>query len=345
MRIAELTSIYIPVPPPTHGGTERIVHLVTEGLAARGHAVELWASGDSRVSVPLHSVVPRATLDDPGVTVYLDKELETRNTESLYREADRFDVVHAHWPTLAAYFSSATSTPTVITYAYMEPALHAYYRKHFPRVTGVCVSRAQASLLGDPGLPVVHNGIEGERIPFVAAPEDRVVLVGRMTPNKGIAEAIRIAREAGERLLLVGPTSRYLPWSVSYFEREVRPHVDGDRVTWIESLPNEEAILAMGRAKAFLFPLQWDEPFGLTVVESMAAGTAVVAYRRGSMPEMIRDGETGFLVDTEEEMVAALRRVPTLDRRRCRAWALSEFGVKRMLDGYEEVFRRVAAKG
>ncbi len=341
MKVAQITSVYLPVPPKTHGGTEWIVYDLCRHLLRRGHAVELFASGDSRVDCPVHSVLPVASLDDPQSTVYQEKEFDTRNTWNLYRQADRFDLIHAHWPTLAPYFSSYTRTPTLVTYAYIEKELHAYYRENFPNCRPVCVSRAQAEMLGDPSLPVVYNGVDLDEIPFNAAPEDFFIVAGRMTPGKGIAEAIRIAKRANARLVIVGGVTRHLPWSEDYFIKQVKPHIDGDRVRHIESLPRAELVGWMGRARGFLFPLQWDEPFGMVAVEAMAAGTPVLAYPRGSMPELVRDGETGFLPRDEDAMVEAARAVGRLDRRRCRERVAAEFSVGRMIDGYEALYRKI----
>lgn len=339
MRIAQITSVYLSVPPKTHGGTERIVYHLCQQLHGRGHRVELFASGDSRVDCGLRSVLPVASQDDRNSTFYLEKEFETRNTYNLYRQAERFDVIHAHWPVLAPYFSPFTETPTLITYAYMEKELHEYYREHFPRCFPVCVSRAQARMLGDEAIPVVYNGIDTREIPFNDKPEDFFVIVGRMTPGKGIAEAVRIARKGRAKLVIVGPVTSHLPWSGEYFFKEVRPHVDGDRIRYIERLPYHEIVKLMGGARGFLFPLQWDEPFGMVVVEAMAAGTPVLAYRRGSMPELIKDGETGYLAGDEDEMVGMMDRVRALDRGRCRKWVEERFSVGQMVDGYERLYQ------
>jgi len=287
-------------------------------------------------------VVAVATLDDPQSTIYLEKEYETRNACHLYRQADRFDVIHAHWPTPAPYFSAFTPTPTVVTYAYMERELHEYYQRNFPNCFPVCVSRAQAKMLGDESLPVVYNGIEAEEIPFNDQPEDFFIVVGRMTPGKGIAEAIRIARRANVRLLVVGQVTRHLPWSEEYFLREVKPYIDGDRIRHVEAMPFAELARWLGRARGFLFPLQWDEPFGMAVAESMAAGTPVLSYSRGAMPELIVDGETGFLARDEDEMVQALAAAGKLDRRRCRAWVEKNFSVEKMVQGYEKIYVQAA---
>ena len=343
MKIAQITSTYLSVPPRSHGGTELMVYHLVEGLVARGHEVELFASGDSKVSARLNAVVDVATSYDDQCTTYLDKEMETRNTFNLYRQGDRFDVIHSHWPTLAPYFSSLTRVPTIVTYAYIEKHIHEYYRSHFPNVHPVCIGRRQAEMLGDDDLPVIHNGIDVSRVPFNGSPEDFLVIVGRIVPNKGIAEAIRIAKAAGERLVIVGDVTRYLPWSQAYYEAEVMPHVDGDQIRQITHLANDEVVSLVGRAKAFLFPLQWEEPFGLAVVEAMAAGTPVITYPKGSMPELVRDGETGFLVDTEAAAVGAISRVGSLDRLACRRWVEERFTIQGMVAGYEALYESLVA--
>jgi glycosyltransferase involved in cell wall biosynthesis len=342
MKIAQITSIYISVPPKTYGGTERIVHYLCRDLRRRGHHVELFASGDSQVDCTLQAVLPIASQDDPRSTFYLEKEYEARNTWNLYRQGDRFDVIHAHWTTFAPYFSNFTTTPTLITYAYIEKELHEYYKNHFPRCLPVCVSRAQAKMLGDESLPVVYNGVDLDDIPFNHRPEDFFLIVGRIVPEKGIAEAIRIVTKHRAKLLIVGHVTTHIPWSEEYFLKEVKPHIDGDKIRYIERLGYRDLLQLMGKAKAFLFPIKWEEPFGMVVVEAMAAGTPVLAYGRGSMPELIKEGETGYLVQNEDEMVETMRRVRTLDRARCRDWVRERFSVGQMIDGYERLYTGAA---
>jgi glycosyltransferase involved in cell wall biosynthesis len=343
VKIAQITSVYVSVPPKTYGGTERIVYHLCQELNRRGHQVELFASGDSRVDCALHSVLPIASQDDPNSTLYLEKEFETRNAYNLYRQAARFDVIHAHWPTVAPYFSTHTEKCTVLTYAYIEKELHAYYGKCFPRCIPVCVSHAQKKMLGDASVPVIYNGIDLDEIAFNDQPEEFLIIVGRMTPGKGIAEAIRVAKRAGAKLLIIGHVTSHLPWSADYFMREVKPHIDSDQIRYIERLPYRETVRLMGKAKGFLFPLQWEEPFGLVVVEAMAAGTPVIAYRRGSMPELIKNGETGYLADSEDEMVAVTRQIEKLDRARCRAWVAERFSIDQMITSYERLYEAVVA--
>ncbi len=342
VRIAQITSVYIPVPPPTHGGTELIVSLLSEELVRRGHDLHLYASGDSRTAGTLHAVLDQATLDLPDMTLYIEKEFEARNAFELYRNAAGYDVAHAHWPVLAPYFASFTSTPTLITYHYIEQELHDYYRREIPNLRPVCVSRKQAELLGESSLPVVYNGLDMARIPFNQSPDDYLVLVARMTPSKGVAEAIRIAAAAGERLTIIGPVSRYLPWSRAFYDEQVAPHVDGDRVVHIAEAPNDRTLDIVSRAKAFLFPLQWDEPFGLAMVEAMACGTPVVAYARGAVPELVSDGASGLIVESEDEAARALAAAAALDRRAVRAHVEERFTYQRMTDDYEALYRQLA---
>ena len=344
MKIAQITSVYISVPPKTHGGTERIVYYLCRDLKRRGHHVELFASGDSKVNCTLQAVLPIASQDNPGSTFYLEKEYEARNTYNLYRQGDRFDVIHAHWTTIAPYFSDLTTTPTLITYAYIEKELHEYYKKHFPHCLPVCVSRAQARMLGDESIPVVYNGVDLGDIAFNDKPDDFFIIVGRMTPEKGIAEAIRIANKARAKLLVIGHVTTHIPWSEPYFLKEVKPHIDGDKIRYIERLAYRDLVQMLGKAKAFLFPLQWDEPFGMVVIEAMAAGTPVLAYARGSMPELIKNSETGYLVESEDEMVETIQRIETLDRAHCRNWVQERFSVGQMVDGYERLYK-TAARG
>ena len=344
MKIAQITSVYISVPPKTYGGTEWIVHYLCRDLRRRGHQVELFASGDSQVDCTLHAVLPVASQDDPRSTFYLEKEFEARNTWNLYRQGGRFDVIHAHWTTMAPYFSSFTTTPTLITYAYIERALHEYYKNHFPRCFPVCVSQAQAKMLGDESIPVVYNGVDVDAIPFSDEPEDFFLIAGRMVPEKGIADAIRIATKNKSKLVIVGHVTSHLPWSEQYFLQEVKPHVDGDKVRYIERLPHRDLARLMSKAKAFLFPIKWDEPFGMVVVEAMAAGTPVLAYARGAMPELIKHGETGYLVQSEDEMIAAMQRLDVLDRGRCRDWVREHFSVGEMIEGYVTLYKNVVRR-
>ena len=227
-----------------------------------------------------------------------------------------------------------------MTYAYMEKALHAHYRARYPKLHGVCVSQAQNRALGG-DLPVIPYGIDVAEIPFGAAPEDFLLTVGRLVPHKGADRAIAIARQAGIPLVIVGAVTPYLAESEPYYETRIRPRVDGTNVVHHAHLPNAEVVRLMGRARAFLFPISWEEPFGLVVAEAMAAGAPVIATPRGSLPELVEHGVTGFLGETDEELAAFVRRSGEIDRAACRRRAEERYGVERMVRDYEALYRRI----
>jgi glycosyltransferase involved in cell wall biosynthesis len=338
VKIAQIASIRFPVPPRSHGGTEITIDTLTRGLVARGHDVTLFASGDSTTTAALHAVVPRAADGDPASTSYLEREHEVRNAAEAYRMAEGFDVLHSHWPTPAAYFSDRTARPSVMTYAYIEKPLHDYYRAAYPRLQGVCVSEAQNRMLGG-GLPVIPYGIDVARVPFGATPEDFLLTVGRLVPHKGADRAIAIASMVGMPLIIVGDVTPYLSESEPFFHERVRPYVDGGSVVHYPHLGNAEVLAIMARAKAFLFPISWEEPFGLVVIEAMAAGTPVVATPRGSLPELVLHGVTGFLGETDEELAGFVRDVARIDRVACRRRAEERYSVERMIADYEALYR------
>jgi glycosyltransferase involved in cell wall biosynthesis len=199
-------------------------------------------------------------------------------------------------------------------------------------------------MLGDESIPVVYNGVDLDEIPFSDKPDDFFLIAGRMVPEKGIADAIRIATRSRAKLLIVGHVTSHLPWSEEYFLKEVKPHIDGDKIRYIDRLAHRDLARMMSHAKGFLFPIKWDEPFGMVVIEAMAAGTPVLAYGRGAMPELIKDGETGYLVQNEDEMVERLCQLQTLDRTRCRNWVQERFSVAQMIDGYERLYQRAAKR-
>lgn len=333
MKLAMLAPIAWRTPPRHYGPWEQVVSLLTEGLVRRGVEVTLFATADSVTSARLVAVCPRGYEEDPELDA---KVWECLHISEVFERAPEFDLIHNHFDFLPLTYSALVATPVVTTiHGFSSPKILPVYRKYDRRVFYVSISDADRA----PDLTyiaTVYHGIDLRMFTFREHPEDYLLFFGRIHPDKGTAEAIEIARRAGKRLLMAG-----IIQDRAYWEREVAPHVDGDRVQYLGSAGPQLRDRLLGGALALLHPIRFAEPFGLAVVEAMACGTPVIAFPRGSMPELIRDGETGFLVPGVEQAVEAVRRIPSLDRRRCRREAEERFSSERMVEDYLRVYRRI----
>ncbi len=293
----------------------------------------LFATLDSRTSAVLDGVVPHGYAQDPAMD---GRVWEALHVAHAFARSAEFDLVHSHLDWLPLAFESACSAPLVTTvHGFGGPAILPAYRRS--RSTLVSISDADRQ----PGLryaATVHHGVDERLLPLSADGGDGLVVLGRIHPDKGTAAAIEIARLAGRRLVICG-----IVHDEAYFDREVRPHVDGDRVRFLGAVGPAQRAEVLGSAAALLHPVAFDEPFGLSVVEAMMCGTPVVAYRRGSMPEVVDDGVTGFVVDDEASAVAAVACAARLDRRAVRERAAGRFGAARMVADYLDVYGAVLA--
>lgn len=335
MKLAMLAPIAWRTPPRHYGPWEQVVSLLTEGLVRRGVEVTLFATADSVTSARLVAVCPRGYEEDPELDA---KVWECLHISEVFERAHEFDLIHNHFDFLPLTYSALVSTPVVTTiHGFSSPKILPVYRKYDRRVFYVSISNADRA----PDLTyiaTVYHGIDLQMFTFRDQPEDYLLFFGRIHPDKGTAEAIEIARRAGKRLLLAG-----IIQDRGYWERDVAPHVDGDRIRYLGSAGPQLRDRLLGGALALLHPIRFAEPFGLSVVEAMACGTPVIAFSRGSMPELLRHGETGFLVSGVEEAVEAVRRIPSLDRRRCRREAEERFSSERMVEDYLRVYRQILA--
>ena len=333
MRIAQLAPTYERVPPATYGGTELVVHLVTEALVARGHDVTLFATGDSRTSARLHAIAERPYRYGADPDVRHAELVHLANAQAAFREAERgeFDLVHNHAGYEGLALAAASATP-VLTTTHLDwvpeaaAIWDAYPWAHHQ------LSAAQAARFPVRGqLPPVHHGIDvGAIVPRLDGPGDGPLLfLGRFTPTKGPDRAIEAARLAGRPIVLAGKVDAA---DAGWFESTVRPLVDDDRVVLAGEVDGARKARLLAEASGLLFPITWDEPFGLVVVEALAAGTPVIGFRRASVPELVEDGVTGFVVDDVAAMADAVAHLPELDRRACRTAAATRFTVDRMVD-------------
>ena len=334
MRIAMLAPISWRTPPAGYGPWELVTSLLTEGLVARGIDVTLFATQDSHTAGTLAGVVPRAYSEDPSLDA---KVWEMLHVAEVFERAGEFDLIHNQADFVPLAFSRLVDTPVVTTiHGFSSERILPVFQRYDGHAHYVAISDADRH----PSLTYaakIHHGIRLDDFPEGPGGGD-LLFFGRFHPDKGAAVAIDAAQATGHRLAMAG-----LVQDQGYWEREVEPRIDGDRVQYLGIVGGIDRAGALGSAKALLHLIDFDEPFGLSVVEAMACGTPVIAYRRGSMPELIEDGVTGFLVDTFDEAVAAIGRVGTIDRATCAATARARFGVERMTDEYIALYQRVLA--
>ena len=336
MRIAQIAPLVEPVPPELYGGTERVVSLLTEELVRRGHEVTLFASGDSDTDARLVSVTReslRLAPEDVDPNLFLMLELGL-----VFERAHMFDVIHSHVDYFALPMARLVKTPVVTTlHGRLDlPALRTIYGR-YDQAPLISISDSQREPL--PGVnwaATVYNGTDLERFTFNDKGGECFVFVGRICPEKNIEGAIAIARRTGVPLRIAAKVD---PVDVEYHESVIKPLIDGRQVEYLGELGDVEKDELLGSARALLFPVDWPEPFGLAMTEAMACGTPVLALQRGSVSEVVEDGITGFVRDSEDELSDVVDEVAALSRRACRERVERLFSVEVMTDGYENVYK------
>lgn len=315
-------------PPVHYGPWERVTSLLTEGLVRRGVSVTLFATADSVTSAEVEAVVPRGYGDDDSMD---GRVWEALHVARAVARSDGFDLIHNHLDWLPLAFSGLWRAPMVTTvHGFSGASILPAYRASSSAFVSISDSDRSPDL---EYVATVHHGVDADELPLVLDPDDYLVSFGRIHPDKGTAHAIEIARRAQRRLVICG-----IVHDQDYFADEVEPHLDGDRVVYLGSVGAAQRAQVLGGASALLHPIDFDEPFGLSVVEAMVCGTPVIAYRRGSMTEIIDDGVTGRVVATLDEAVGAVEEVARLDRRRVHDRAVARFGADRMVEDYLRVY-------
>ncbi len=338
LRIALVAPVAQPVPPPRSGSIETVSYLLVRGLVARGHDVTLFAAGSSETPAPLHATFREGYHADPSLWPW--ELCELFNLAAAVERADSFDVIHAQaeYAPLGLAFARLARAPIVQTVHHWPSDAEIALWSRYPEAPFVAVSAAQAERLrGLTVAGVVHHAVDTDALPFQAAPDDYVLFLGRFTPGKGVLAAMDAARRAGLRLLLAAAEN-------AYYRESVAPLVDGRQVVFRGEVGPDARAALLGGARALLYPVQADEPFGLVLAEAMACGTPVAALARGAVPELVDEGVTGGVFETLDDLVAGLPRVAALDRARVRARAVELFGPDRMVDGYVAVYSALAAR-
>ena len=335
MRIAQLCPPILATPPLKYGGTERIASLLTEELVKRGHKVTLYATGDSRTKAKLKFIYRKH--------VGIDYFRETKGilqASMVFDDQDDYDIVHSHTGAYGLMVARYMKTPVVTTLHndYIRPGTLEFDAfKDASRF--VFISRKQQRRLrGLRSAGVVYNATDTSQYKYSADKKDYFFFIGNINRNKGPDLAIKASRATGRRLIMAAKVDKkYMP----FFESQVKPYVDGKKVVLYSTISMPKKLSLYQHARAVLFPIRWEEPFGLVMTEAMACGTPVVAMNKGSVPEVIKHGETGFIADNYREFVSYAKRVEEIDPAKCRRWVERKFSIRVMADGYERVYRRI----
>ena len=340
MRIAQIAPLHEAVPPRLYGGTERVVSFLTEELVAEGHDVTLFASGDSVTGARLHPVWPRALRLDPSIRDPIAPHMLLM--EEVYRQAQDFDVLHFHMDYWSFSLFSRQRVPCVTTlHGRLDlPELQPVFDT-FPNVPVVSISNAQRRPLPQANYAAtVLHGLPENLLTPRDVPPSYLAFLGRIAPEKRPDRAIRIARAAGIPLKMAAKVDRA---DQEYYDAVIKPMIAEGGVEMIGEIGDREKPDFLSGAVGFLMPIDWPEPFGLVMIEALACGTPVIAFNRGSVPEIIDDGISGFIVEDETSAVAAVGRLPTLSRSRVRAQFEARFTARRMAQDYLECYRQLGA--
>lgn len=344
LRIGMVAPLYAPVPPPGYGGTELIVSLLTEELVKRGHHVTLYASGDSHTNAHLVATTP-TNLFKLGVPV-TDLRYHMMHLNRAFRDADRYDILHTHVDTADLFFPAFVNTPTLHTihqplcrtplsqgFEIKRKILQEFRRNKFVAISHNMKTSSEVKLNF---VDTIYHGIPVEQFKFFAKPKNHLVFFGRTNMLKGIEIAIQAAHKAGVRLLVAGPVLS----QTHYFTTRVKPLMKKTGAVYVGEVSVRQKNRFLGEALGLLNPIQWDEPFGLNMIEAMASGTPVIGTKYGSLPEIVKQGKTGFLANDFAGLVKGIRRITEIDRRECRKHVERYFTLERMVDQYEDLYYR-----
>jgi glycosyltransferase involved in cell wall biosynthesis len=347
LRIAQVAPLWFSIPPKKYGGIEWIIYYLCEGLTKLGHKVTLFATKDSKVPCKLIGTFPKP-LTEIGVS-WQDPSYNLMNLTEAYKRAKDFDIIHTHIDTWETFFAPLTKTISVHTihnplYTTKDPKKISrfFILNHFKDQNFVAISKAQKKLSAVKinFVAVIYNGIKIEDFKFNPKPKDHFIWCARIDKYKGIENAIEIAKKAKVKLILAG---RLDPTQREYFRKKIKPHL-GEKIKYIGEYSFEEKSDFFGKAKALLYPIEWHEPFGLNMIEAMACGTPVIAFKMGSVPEVVKDGKTGFVVKNVKEAVEAVKEIEKIKREDCRKWVKERFTAERMVKEYEKLYFKLLKK-
>lgn len=339
LKIAQIAPIIERVPPRKYGGTERVVSEITEELVRRGHDVTLFATGDSKTSAKLKSVYPKSIRESNlAKTEALDWSMF--HIENAYKHADKFDIIHEHNSTFGVQSANASKTPSVITlHGRLRPGTKKHLEQH-KNPYYVSISKDQVNEVNLKKVTCIPHGINFKNYPFGIDHRGYLLYVGRITKIKGTHIAIEIAKELNIPLIIAAKLDES---DKDYFDKYIKKNLNS-KIKWIGEVNTSERNKLMSQALCLINPILWREPFGLTMIEAMASGCPVISFNKGSVPEVMKNGKTGYFVRTKNEMKAAIKKIDKIDRKFCRDYALVNFSVKIMVDRYEALYERILNK-
>jgi glycosyltransferase involved in cell wall biosynthesis len=340
VRILQIAPLWETVPPPAYGGTEAVVHLLVEELVRQGHDVTLFASGDSRTAARLQSCYPvslrtAAGIEDKGVYSWQHAALALK-------QAGNYDIIHNHCGEEVMALSHLVRGVPILTTMHClitrdTKFVWDHYEGHYNNISW-SQHRTMREIRGGSFAGVAYNGIDVSSFPFQTEKSDDLLFLSRISPEKGPHLAIEAARASGRRLIMAGKVD---PKDRTFYETVVAPLIDGQQVIFVGEADGRMKRELYRRAACLLMPISWDEPFGLVMPEAMACGTPVIAFNRGAAPEIVEHGETGFLVESAEEMAEAVNRVHTIDPAYCRARVQEKFDARVMASRYIEIYESI----
>lgn len=333
MKIALLSPIAWRTPPRAYGPWEQVVSNIAEGLVSRGVDVTLFATGDSITAGKLEYCIAKPYAENFGMDVKVSECLHISN---LMERAAEFDIIHNHYDFLPLTYTSLINTPVVTTiHGFSSPLIVPVYKKYNQKTKYVSISDSNRHKDLD-YIATVYNGINTSEFTFTAKPKDYLLYFGRIHPEKGAWDAIQVAKKAGKKIILAG-----LVQDENYYHDKVLPLINGDDVVYAGNLGPVQRDELLRNASGLLHLIHFDEPFGLSVAEAMCCGTPVIAFNRGSMPELVKHGKTGFLVSTLEEAIDAVKQLSVIDRKYCSEWSTGQFSQQKMTDDYIQVYKQM----
>ena len=336
MNIAILSPIAWRTPPLKYGPWEQVASNIAEGLIEQGFDVTLFATGNSKTKGKLQFISETAYAENPDVE---PKVWECLHISNLMEQSNNFDIIHNNFDFLPLSYSRLIKTPMITTiHGFSSPKILPVYKKYNANNSYVSISNSDRSSELD-YIATVYNGINTDDFTFSPSSNDYLLFFGRIHPEKGTYESIQIAKKTGRKLIISG-----LIQDQKYYETKIKPFINNDDIIYVGNSGPAERDKFLGNALALLHPVSFNEPFGLSVAEAMLCGTPVVAFSRGSMPELIEDTKTGFLVHTVDEAVNAVNNIKSIDRAYCREWASSKFSRETMIEGYLNVYREILMK-